>query len=343
MKNIILAIILTASTAAFSQNTHTVIKQCLDSIVTSYSKAFFSYDNKGNNILTILHGHDTVKDVFIYDDNNNLITNISHNWNTVTNVWTEMSKSEFTYNSNNDILTEYIEPLFEYDLFEYDLYELQPYKKENTYDNNGNRTLEIENNYGELVKHEYTYDDNGNQTTKIDYKWNWNKAVNDWKQYYRTEYTYGENKKITMMMSYSWDNATNDWIGREKYEFTYDNNGNKITETCHIWTENDCIGDYRREFAYENDNQTMEIFSLWDNAANDFIKKSKTEYIFDLSYFRTDLIFPIAIHYVGTKINYVGTNMLTKSILYKWSGTDYKQENITNYHWSAKEIIVNSE
>ena len=32
--------------------------------------------------------------------------------------------------------------------------------------------------------------------------------------------------------------------------------------------------------------------------------------------------------------------MLTKEICYKWSGTDWIEEKVTTYYWSAEEIAV---
>ena len=43
-----------ANVEGFSQKTQTVVKQCLDSIVCPENKKnVFSYDNKGNNVLSV--------------------------------------------------------------------------------------------------------------------------------------------------------------------------------------------------------------------------------------------------------------------------------------------------
>ena len=136
MKRLILLVvfIVTASTAAFSQSTHTVIKQCLDSIVSGGNeKQIFQYDSKGNNILY---------DYFLWDrEINELIIDF---------------KLKFTYDNNGKptyIWTKRIRDWEEADKYEY------------TYDNNGNRTVFIyykwdnaNNDWKKFIKDEYLFD-----------------------------------------------------------------------------------------------------------------------------------------------------------------------------------------
>jgi len=331
MKRIILLItfILTASAAAFSQNTHTVIKQGLDSIVIAQSKKeVFSYDSKGNIILHVQYNwnkknNDWIGDYkqeYTYNHNHNLI-NIQSYWNDDANDWARRRKFESMYDGNgkamnifywwdndtNDwIISTKYESTYERqiiycwgdevnDWIEYE-------KIEYTYDNDSNLTMEIfyENNNVAIkdFKNEYMYDNNGNKTVFINYRWN--NDTNDWIKYSKTEYTYDSNDNQIIYTYYEWNDTNNDWEVGHKFESIYDNNGNKTMRFYHDW-----------------------FYSTY----------SKTEYVFDLSFSKTDLIIP-------KTINYVGKDMLTKEISYKWSETDWEQSYIITYYWSAKEITV---
>ncbi|MBT7621993.1 MAG: hypothetical protein HN593_06105, partial [Lentimicrobiaceae bacterium] len=120
-------------------------------------------------------------------------------------------KKEYTYDSNGN-LTLWIYSIWNADLNDWEVY----HKFEYTYDSNGNQTLDIEsfwntdlNDWEFYQKFEYTYDSNGNQT--LDIESFWNADLNDWVFYYRSEYTYDANGNQTLRVDYAWNTAVNDW------------------------------------------------------------------------------------------------------------------------------------
>ena len=297
MKKVILAIavILTASAAGCSQ---TVIKQCLDSIVTEMYKFVFSYDNEEKNILEI-----------------------RYRWNEETNNWKEEVKSEYTYDINGN----------EIGFIGYNWYSVTndweiSFKSEHTYDNNGNQTMHIMYDWDSAIKdwekitekrkYENTYDSNNNLTMTVLYRWDYKK-----KKFCKTEtetkYTYNNEGYTAIYICHEWSHPF-------KIESTWDINGNLIKKN--FYGE---VGIVKDEYTYDdNGNQILAIVYKWDEKTKNRIWYEKTEYIFNP--FKTDLIKPAG--------RYVGTNMLKEEIKYKWSGTEWEQEDVTTYYWSPKEI-----
>ena len=305
MKQITLAItiILTASTAAFSQSTHTVIKQYLDSVTSSENrKVIFTYDSNDNHILEINHHSDNrwlemEKVEYAYDNDSRLIINTRYRWYNENNDWIRHRKCEITYDSNDN------KTLFYY-YWDDDWKNDEKYKTEHTY-NNTKPTMYIgyvwsntNDDWIELEKQEIAYDDNDNMINRVYYYWN-----NNWKISGKHEFTYDSNDNIATYIRYGWDD---DWIKENKEEYTYDNNGNS----------------------------TMIIFYYWEEETNDWELARKFEYIFDTSYSKADLIMPSYVHTSEV-------NMPMKEIHYEWQETEWIQREVVTYHWSAKEIIVN--
>ena len=182
------------------------------------------------------------------------------------------------------------------------------------------------------MKQEYTYDDNANRT-EIGYY----RDTNDWRISYKCEYTYNNNGNQTRYNEYGWDKVTYNWKDSRKREYTYDDNGNLIMCIQYKWNINDWINDRKQEYNYDNNgNQTIYIVYNWDNAANDYIKYYKSEYMYDLSYSKTDLIFP---SFTLDNMN----NMLKETKQHMWNGTDWDNRGVVTYYWSSREITGISE
>jgi len=163
-----------------------------------------------------------LKGEYTYDANNNLITEIVSNWDTNTTNWIYNSKYEYTYDTNNNLTTI-----------------IRSY---------WNTTIWIYN-----YKYEYTYDTNNNKTSEIDS--DWDASTNSWIYNYKYEYTYDASNNLTSEIHSNWDTSINSWINYYKYEYTYDSNNNK----------------------------TSEIYSNWDTSTNSWIYNSKDEYTYDLA------------------------------------------------------------
>jgi len=58
---------------------------------------------------------------------------------------------------------------------------------------------------------------------------------NDWLGYYKREFAYNHNGKITLEIVYYGWHINNDWFGYQKEVTTYDNNGNQTSVTRYNW------------------------------------------------------------------------------------------------------------
>ena len=191
-------------------------------------------------------------------------------------------KKEYTYDSNGN-LTLWIWSNWDTDLNDWELSE----KYEYTYDSNGNLTLVISSiwntggNWDFYYRNEYNYDSNGNLTLYVSSRWN--ADINDWEGFWKYEYTYDSNGNQTLWIWSIWDTDLNDWELSEKYEYTYASNGNLTLRIRSVWnTGGNWDFYYRNEYTYDsNGNLTLDIESIWDTDLNDWGLRKKYEYTFD--------------------------------------------------------------
>jgi len=197
MKKVILviAVILTASAAGFSQNADSpAVMYRLDSIIIEReglpsSKETYLYNEYGKEILTthfswnetnnewdengkIEYVYDTnknliteistwkTKEEWIYDTNKNIATHIKSYWNDSINNWEEHEKYEYVYNANNKLSQVQSQDFF---------FRIK-WKVEHQYNDNGETITEIsyeENMLDRVCKEKYkresVYDTNGNE------------------------------------------------------------------------------------------------------------------------------------------------------------------------------------
>jgi hypothetical protein len=272
------------------------------------------------------------KDVFSYDSMGNEILQITYEWNKTTNAWINHSKIIYAYeNENNKNLATM---LFYYDWDNASNDWIALGHNEYIYANNGTITSYIiyrfdneSNNFTERFRFSFMYNSGKTMLHAWDFE-------NNQEEYVQKEEKFDNKGNLTMSITYRWNDEVNDWINDTKFEAAYNKKGNMTIEIH--WTDwssyiNDWVTYYKQEYTYENrGSRTIEIRSNWDKETNGWRLYTKTEYEFYPFYSKKDLIIP--------DIKYVGTNMLTKKIDYKWSGTDWKEGKITTYYWSAKEI-----
>ena len=304
MKKVILsiAVILTATAAGFSQ---TVIKQGLDSIVTTeWIKEIFSYDSTGNIVLRVYYRWN--KEIKDWEEGskyenmygaNRKQTTFGYRWNNATNEWEKNSKHEYAYDDNG---IQIIHIIYEWDNA------INDWTKPTSF------------------KYEYAYNDEEQLIEKIEFV---KKATNTWGKSYKCEYTYDTNNLIIENF-YEW--GFYDWINTSQTQFKYDTNGNKIYVFYSVSMESDNKYEYTYDY---NGNHTMVVRYSCNKLDNPNVweKYKKEEYIYDLSYSKTDLIKPCY-------VDIISANMLTKRISYRWSGTEWEQDDTTTYYWSPKEI-----
>jgi hypothetical protein len=68
-------------------------------------------------------------------------------------------------------------------------------------------------------KKEYSYDTNGNQTLRVRY--NWDSGPKEWVGEYKRESSYDANGNLTIRIQYGWDSEINDWKLVEKCFYYY--------------------------------------------------------------------------------------------------------------------------
>ena len=52
--------------------------------------------------------------------------------------------------------------------------------------------------------------------------YNWNETTSQVSAFYKIEYTYNDNSKLTLRIYYKWDETTGEWIALSKMIYTYD-------------------------------------------------------------------------------------------------------------------------
>ena len=144
--------------------------------------------------------------------------------------------SEKLYDDNGNVTLE-ITDNWDVDTQSY----IPSYKNESTYDENGNLTLYISNywdidtqSYIPSYKNESTYDENGNLTLYITNYWDI--GTQSYIPSYKNEYNFDENDNLTLQINYySWDVQTQSFIPNDKIEYDYDDNSNNILSIYYFW------------------------------------------------------------------------------------------------------------
>jgi len=339
MKKVILAIaiILTATAAGFSQNTDTIVKHRLDSV--------------------IIIGE--FKTVFFYDEHENEIRCVEYKCRKpIVNdcvVWQKLCKYEYAYDSNKNKITQTKEDVSYFNI-------KQLFKDEYAYDTNGNRTMWYEyrwdsiNNNWEIFRKlemEYVYDNNGKMIENIYY--HFNDMLNIWSKY-KTEYTYDiyGNKKNCITSRYLEKNI---WEKDNKIEYTYDIYGNLIREVRSDYIENIWEEDYNTKYTYDSNRNQVEathcsrdenykIEHIYDKNQN-LIRKIfyhltnntweqayKNEYVYDTSYPSENLIIP----QYSYDCNYINNSnfMLIEERRYEWESNNWECNRIVKYYYSPQ-------
>lgn len=337
---------------------------------SSMDTSIFTYDDN-NNILsdTYIGFAQDSRYVYTYDENNNVLS--TTRFNHYTGSWVEESKVENTYNANN-ILVDKIEFRYQgqwqplnklthlYDSLNY-LVKILRYNFSNSswshyanstylYDTNYNLVLTLDSsNYGPSGKTECTYDERNNNLSKIIYERN---SITEWKYKNKVESTYDMNNNTLSTIAflfyneawmevtkteYTYDvnnNCTSITKPTRKEEYSFDSNNNCLSETSSTRELSDTVWTYmvRHSYTYdENNNKTIDLMTqYYDNQWNN---NFKTDYIYDYSYDREDLILPLDYY----KMN----NMLTIVNTYTWTNYNWGLPYPSSFHYSPNTISLN--
>jgi hypothetical protein len=150
-------------------------------------------------------------------------------WDTASNQWLLNTRTFYTTNENNEILSELS---LEWDGAEWH-----------------NQTL-----------YQYTYDTNNHMVTVQFQIWD---GVN-WGNDTQTVYTFDENDNQTSIVESTWDGTS--WVNSLKQEYTYDNNQNLISRTLSRWIGAEWQGVFQHVFSYDaNNKKILQVTSVWNS------------------------------------------------------------------------------
>lgn len=279
--------------ASFShEKSVTDYKQKLDSLVgyntlgMPFLKYQFTYNDDGNvieDVLIFVSWNSKERTQFSYAETGELISRLLNSWDESTGQWIQEEKTEFNY-SGTGLLT--ISIYSEWDMGSSAW--IEDTKSTFAYDGEGKLTELIEYEWnpgtGEWVedrKEVYYYYPNGNLDYQIDYdKWS-----SEWRQMWKHDYSYDDEKLITEI-EFEFNYNLGVWDSVSKFEYTYDSYGNLASD----------------------------IYSWWDDTGMQWIYNMKTEYQYNNNYSYEDLVLPISIEDWSWRFN----NMLTEGTSFFW-------------------------
>lgn len=194
--------------------------------------------------------------------------------------WVENDKTEYTYDSNDNLI---VEEEFYWDQAN-SLWMLS-FKTTNTFNANNKVTVGLYQNYdGNTVDSQYrtlyTYNSNGALTQYIDEAWN----GSAWVKTYKLSLIYDEGDKIFSGFSYSWNG--NDWYfesqDSQSYTLNYNANGKVSSFKADEWDGANWVNSSQSIFTYNSSsNLVLEEYQTWDGAG--WVTESKSENTFDVN------------------------------------------------------------
>lgn len=232
-------------------------KQVLDSMI------YLESDDSLNQL------HSKEKYIYSYDSLKRKTSEIEYEWDKYNNAWKAGDKEELFYANNNYLV---LSKDYKWD-DSLNTWANCDYKKEYTYDSNGNLTIEasyyLENNlWANAEKKEYTYDQNNNMLINFNLlgdSANWDTTAT-------RIYSYDLNNNLTEQI-WSYINITGDSLElREKEEYTYDSVNNKTEFILSLYNGGSWQQYNNTTYNYNSNNKLIEkieyysIDSLWANS-----------------------------------------------------------------------------
>jgi hypothetical protein len=243
---------------------------------------------------------------------------LSTEWDTVTGQFIPGKKYEYTHDQegNTTSITKY---QWDTDSSTY----LRSEKGELAYDADGNRISYIQYLWGHSTgdwilsyKEEFSFDDNGNNTLYIAFDWDKDSSI--WVNKFSVEYTFDAEDNNTLAIRYEWDEGTGLWIPVSRKEYTFDVNGFNTLSISYNWDDllDHMVASKRWQYRLDSLGNTLSsVISDWDIDINDWVEREKTEYSYDYTYMRQDLMTPFNDRYkLIRRIEYLFEPDLLKSV-----------------------------
>jgi len=300
MKPLLLTIALIINIAAFSQNTDTIVKHRLDSIIRINHAS-------GSNSMR--------KTVFSYDEYEKEIFKIYYSWNNRSNSWEEYFKEEYMHDINGNRTT-----LQYWWSRENNTWGGESSKHEYTYDSNTNlikhvKYYNIQHGGKPIEKTEYTYNRKNKITRHIDYT-----LENDiWKKENIMKYRYRGNKIIM---------RENPFINilAEKHKLWHDADGNLIKQKLKLrWL---CFIKTTEKIEYIYDSK-RNIIQAIEKVNLETVYKY--EFVYDTSYPVENIILP----QFSDDFDWRYSNMLIEKRRYKKESNIWELYSTEKYYYST--------
>ncbi|MFB6343137.1 T9SS type A sorting domain-containing protein [Saccharicrinis sp. FJH62] len=284
------------------QNNKSLTQYTWDYTVKEWVGTYFteySYDERGNEILTIQYGWDKYnsnwveyrKEVYVYDDQNKRTLSETYDWDAIVNKWigNEMyNKHEVAYDEQNNTIL-HIKHIWN-KLTNKWVYESKEIRDYDTYGN----TILLENYIwdkalnqwiGKNIKEVSAYDEKGNQILSENYEWE-----NNLRQWIgldnRRVYEFDKSGISTLIERSYWDMTTLNWIidFKRKNIYTYDDNENKKLYESYFCLGSDSVWfkDRMKEYTYNENGKLTFVESYYRSDSDSIWKKTNiTEYAYD--------------------------------------------------------------
>ena len=273
----------------------------------------------------------------IRDQNGNRTSYTKYQWDTDSSKYLLSEKGDLTYDADGN-RTSFTKYQWEQTTSEWIL----SYKEEFSFDANGNRTsftslfwdMDSSKWMGNY-KLEHTFDAGDNNTLTVRYEWDGITSL--WIPVSKQESAFDDNGYVTLQSESIWSADSGMWIMQGKYERTYDENGFNTLSVSYGWDDMlDQIVAWKRWESIPDSygNTQTSIISVWDIGKNDWVERDKTEYSFDYTYTRQDLMTPLYGAYkITRRIDYMFENDELKS-------GEWKIINDFTYHYSDLAVNV---
>lgn len=138
-------------------------------------------------------------------------------------------------------------------------------------------------------KQEFTYDYNTKITSNNIYEYD--KSLSLWQDDEKMTITYNDAGQMTMYHYQWWNDELQRWIDEHKYTIDYNTNGDVVKEeVVREDFDPDSLkfikrGEYKHEYFFDsNNNETSNVYYVWNYQEGDWMPDSKNEYWFEDGY-----------------------------------------------------------
>ncbi|MDL2313070.1 T9SS type A sorting domain-containing protein [Bacteroidales bacterium OttesenSCG-928-B11] len=193
-----------------------------------YSKeSSWEYDEFGNRVVQILTSYidgevrSKTKMEYEYNSSQKLITETWLRWISATNVWSNLQRMQYEYNSNND-MEKYNSFIWEDNDWK------NSYRTEYTYNTQHELISSLAQSCvdGQWINsafYNYTYDVSNNKTSELYQLWD---STGQWNNSYLITYTYDANNNLLTQQYKNWE-----WHNNQLTTNAYNNNNELISKT----------------------------------------------------------------------------------------------------------------